>query len=1251
MRVTLRHRFISDLVKELLGPRNGARETFDSNDDPRNEYTLGQLVPAQAKVERTPEEEDGLAGEGGEDDGDDEAGPATLVNQAMIDSGQNFRRIPSSLGVSFVLSQMPAANEIQVCATWARYELKKDMGWERKPSYWIDTSFEGKENEERQSPDKSVQLTYKLTKLQNNTVKVSVYLSSIIVPHSERLTSSDIVFQPEIRIILKNPQMLRELGDLGFLTDDEEWRLSTRQYDHFKVYARGHLCGSYWKEIDPQRPYSISSDQPPFVWVDGKHFEAADEKIKDFINADIRTDFLPMYSAPAPVISKDIILQADKLAACENHAQLNEILSPLISKYRSWINDLKPDNSANSPDIEIIRRHNEALSRIEQGIEFLKNDYDAFYSFLFMNKAMSMQYSWNRKTGEPMKWHPFQLAFILLSLPSTADPNSKDRKICDTIWFPTGGGKTEAYLGLAAFAMAYRRRVSEADDTGSKGGEGICVISRYTLRLLTIQQFRRALKMIMACEILRCKVNEADDDVFGWQPKGMDGTGMLWGRTPFSIGLWVGSAVTPNKMLGVEYKNIQAGAVPLLERCAEDEKSDPAQVIDCPCCNTALSIPVNGIPKGKFILNLIVNKDTAITDFSSISDKNLIVENISYRHHSSKKCGYMRLELDIVQGVSPFELLKWWRDKAQDIVGVEIQSFNITRPGYFGVQSGRKGKTKDYEIHCPNHECVLNKEEYRYLVPSDEDEWDWGQVYPLYQKQNSPTVGAGIPIRAITVDDKIYGNPPSMLISTCDKFALVATLADAAAASLFGRVRTYDGKEYSQDPKATASRFSVPNFPPPSLIIQDELHLLEGPLGSSFGLFETVVGKLCDTPKYIASSATIRNSVEQVQSLMGRDSKVFPPVGIDIRNGFFLKAEEAHVLNEDTPGRLFLGVAFPGRAPQTPMLRTWGRLLQTAQDLKESGANEKDLDFFWTLVGYFNAVRELAQGETLFRQDIPQYHDKLERQNPGLVKRILPIEGFKNLSSQTGSSELPGILASMERGIEKGDALNAVAATSMFGTGVDVTRLSLMVVHGQPKSASQYIQAAGRIGRARAGLAIVLFRVSKPRDLNHYEYFTGYHRKLPVAVEPITVKPLAPKAMDKMMGALLATLVRNWRDEGIKIPDLIHSDNGGGLILQTKDEFIKAIVKCFADKWEEQHERRRPHHKVFFCDAVQAQLDRWREYARKQAEVQQPLPYTKGITKGSVVVLGDDEFSPCVFANTPKSLREVEPQVTIYTKE
>ena len=503
------------------------------------------------------------------------------------------------------------------------------------------------------------------------------------------------------------------------------------------------------------------------------------------------------------------------------------------------------------------------------------------------------------------------------------------------------------------------------------------------------------------------------------------------------------------------------------------------------------------------------------------------------------------------------------------------------------------------------------------------------------------------------MDEKIYYNPPTFVVGTVDKLAITPSYNEADAASIFGRVRSYNSKNgYSQEyANGRRGQVSVDSFAPPDLIVQDELHLLDGPLGSAFGLYETVLDVLAGKPKYVASSATIRNSIEQVTSIMSRRAQIFPPVNNDIDSGFFLRIGERHPLDESGSGRLFIGVAAPGKAAQTPIVRIWSRLLQSTHEFVNQGGAMKEADFFWTLAGYFNAIRELAGGEALWRQDIPDRLKEIARLAGTTARDTTEISCFRNLSSQTDSSELPGVLAAMERKLTDGDPLSGVAATSMFGTGVDVDRLSLMVVHGQPKSASSYIQAVGRIGRKRSGLAVVFLRVGKPRDLNHYEYFTGYHRRLSVAVEPISVKPLAPRAVERILGPLIVMLYRNARDELLSLPRNIWEKEGANSILSLSEQAIEFVEQLIQDKWSAQPTHRRPENEEELIDLVRSSVDQWKELARRTEADPDPLKYIDRVNKEKAV-LGEPNVhnGDYAFRNAPTSLREVEATIKVYTR-
>ncbi len=1254
----IRAQLVSDLTLDLLGPRSGAVEILPPDMDPRQEYQIGQLFPQTSIVERNPDAEAELLGDSATDDedGDDSVPVAPVV------VGQNFRRLPSSFGLSFCLSTPPQKGAFKFCVTWARYKLTDEKTWAREPRYLIKEFDPGVAT--YQDDAKEVRIDIKISNTPGGSIRVSLFATSLIRPEREdRVSSTEIIFQPEIRVVLNSNTQAVEMAEGGFASSDPEWRISMRQYDGRKVLARGHLCGVYWPDVDPQREFTESFDRPPFVWSDGVYLLGRDNELQLFFKPTFRTDFIPMYSAPAPEYELDegdypgIRLSAQSLADAGTAESLTSIIRPFLSAYSSWISRQRTVAGSNPVDSEIIARHENALRRMTDGLEFLASDSSARLAFSFMNEAMAIQTRWAKPDNE-LVWRPFQIGFILLALKSSVKEDDPDRNIADILWFPTGGGKSESYLGLAAFTAAYRRLSSEKDGEGFSQGEGTAIISRYTLRLLTIQQFRRALRVITAMEYLRLQRQTSGQ--VGWRPAGVRLDDWIWGTSPFSIGLWVGGNVTPNRLSGEGYMGMPAGALNILRRLPTKGSSDPAQVLNCPKCNSILAVPVNGLPRGDHEIHLFaysgVQEQTGSDWLSSISANKVNVISFSQRRHRAGRLHVLTFRLRTDSSIEPSDLHKWWKERFEEPSGIRLVSFNSpVRPGYIPVQNAnrRYSNPVDYELRCPNPDCELHNILYSEKVPAEEG-LEWKEVHPLFASPSEPCDSIGIPLQAITVDEKLYRNPPTMVVGTCDKLAITPSYGDADAASLFGRVRSFNEKK-GYDQEFAANRrgaVSVAAFAPPALVIQDELHLLDGPLGSTFGLYETILDELCGKPKYVASSATIRNAAEQVDSIMSRTAQVFPPVNLDIADGFFLKISEAHPLDERRPGRLFLGIAAPGRAAQTPILRIWARLLQSVQDLANQGVSLNELDYFWTLAGYFNAIRELAGGEALWRQDIPQRLDDIVRRQGSTSRRsIEAMEMFKNLSSQTDSSELPGILASLDRKVTDGDALCGVAATSMFGTGVDVDRLSLMVVHGQPKSASSYIQAVGRIGRKRAGLATIFLRVGKPRDLNHYEFFTGYHRRLAVAVEPISVKPLAPRAIDRILGPLIVMLVRNIRDGIIPLPESIWKKDGAAEIRVTDDRLVDVVVQIVRRKWESQPPHRRPSDPDELIEGVRNAIARWKDLARRSEGDENPLKYIDRENREKAV-LGEPGIyqGDYAFPNAPTSLREVEATIRVYTR-
>ncbi|MBN8604368.1 MAG: DISARM system helicase DrmA, partial [Planctomycetes bacterium] len=739
-------------------------------------------------------------------------------------------------------------------------------------------------------------------------------------------------------------------------------------------------------------------------------------------------------------VSMNALARADKLS-------IGSLLNPITKAYASWIKreeaKLKDPEERLGEFAEAVKRTvarcRATLKRIQAGIDLLTSDEIVFKAFQFANEAMYLQRihgliaeSQRRHQAKEFdeldaspgnySWRPFQLAFLLLNLESVTDLKHKDRSdeskaIAELLWFPTGGGKTEAYLGLSAYVMAIRRLQGVIE--GRPGDKGLAVLMRYTLRLLTLQQFQRAASLICACEKLRRDAVE------------------VWGTEPFRLGLWVGQKSTPNT-------TEQAAHAVNQERGNSNSYGSvgsigsPAQLTNCPWCG-------------------------------------------------------------------------WKIDPGSDIE----------------VESNAKGRGRTL-IYCSNYKCLFG---------------------------TNKSAREGIPV--VVVDEEIYQKLPTMMIATVDKFAQMPW--NGRTQMLFGHVdeicprhgfKTSDIDDADSHPKKgefpPVRTISHPNLRPPDLIIQDELHLISGPLGSLVGLYETAIDELCSwtvdgkkvRPKIIASTATVRNAKNQVRRLFQRNVEIFPPPGTSAADNFFSIRRPTGDAPKSRPGRRYIGICAPGKSIKAALIRVYTAQLSAAQLLYDKYG--KLVDPWMTLVGYFNSLRELAGMRRLVEDDVQNRLRHMDQH--GLAKRKSPF--IEELTSRKSSTDIPRVLDLMEAVFDplleadRAEAVKAkripdsrrpidvLLATNMISVGVDIKRLGLMVVGGQPKNTSEYIQATSRVGRDRPGLVCTVYNWARPRDLSHYERFEHYHATFYQQVEAISVTPFAARALDRGLTAIFVTLVR-----------------------------------------------------------------------------------------------------------------------------
>lgn len=885
--------------------------------------------------------------------------------------------------------------------------------------------------------------------------------------------------QSEAAWIRPHPETeVSKLGEPDPLSDELINQLLYRQYQTFAI---GHGCAADWAG---QSPTMVGA-----VW----------------------TDVMPAYETPST--SADLFIQNDdgskkpikvsmrKIAGLDPEDDGSGEIDALIQAYKNWISELKtartgvPDISADMKETAtgLIKRCEECLERIEDGVRFLQgispDACAAKEAFVLANRAMLVaQLRATRDVREPSigsdgpnivwspsisnpdpsvpnsqrgYWRAFQIAFLLMSLRGIVEPESKDRETVDLIWFPTGGGKTEAYLGLTAFTILFNRL------SGRNPG-GADVLMRYTLRLLTAQQFQRAALLFCAMEVIRHETSSLGDK-------------------PFRIGLWVGGSTSPNT---------RGDAVRALKSLqADPESENPFILLKCPWCGAK---------------------------FGPSSEEG-----------SDRQRG-------------------GWRGR-----GALAKKSGIPSVLGYSIYAKTNDAPKTVVFRCNDSAC------------------DFGTVSTI-QKPCPP-----LPI--VIIDEDLIEDPPNLVIGTVDKFAMLAWKPEVR--SLFGIGD--NGRHHGL---------------PPSLIIQDELHLISGPLGSMVGAYETIIERLCQKdgyagikPKIIASTATISRAREQITHLYARkDVFLFPPSGLESGDSFF--AREAR--NDDgslKPGRLYLGVLASAHGSfQTTQARVYACLMQHAAIMDTDTAGR---DPWWTLLCFFNSLRELGGAATLFVSDARDYlRVILDRQ--GLKYDVIrQLFNVSELTSRIRSDQVPKELERLERvlrtqagneesGSGGNEVVDACLASNIIEVGVDVSRLALMAIVGQPKTTSQYIQVSSRVGRDpdKPGLVAVLYGQSKPRDRSHFERFRSYHQRLYAQVEPTSVTPFSAPAIERALHGIVVAAIRQLATLNAESshPDPFPLALGSAL-LDLIEEMIEERVSLVA-----------PEERDAVMTKLQRRLDEWR---------------------------------------------------------
>ena len=1025
----LRNFMINQIKEELVGPSEN--EEILTRDGPRQRYGAGilfpvRLPPSLENQDETPNEitedhiDENITGVGklkpvSEDDGSD-----------LIDSEINLANefMPSAMGLTVLLENNSNLKILYDYATYVPVTIEKES---RSIRGWKRTLLTNEQNletfgaDELCQSDKPIILNRKLPGPDKNGVELRVFVRApkkslglqyrlitvSIINRAQEPTSGGLdaacIYQCGFELQSDRLASFKPLPSKDdYASDDEEGHSQALLYRKSLIFGVGHGVAPDWEKNSNKGANVVFTSTVP-----------------DF---DI-PPILPTGRPDGQELSMQILSKHNEYRS--GGAAYN-LCDSLIQDYKNWIKERHTEIETTISDPvmnKTAKRHlkicDDCLTRMQRGLELLNRDDQCSLVFARMNQAILAQqitYSqvtektreWVFDTDKKLKldtaspnrelnaskrqWRPFQLAFILMSISSIVlqdEQAFEERDLVDVIWFPTGGGKTEAYLGLTAFTILWRR-ISNPET-----GHGTAVLMRYTLRLLTAQQFERAGTLICALEQIR--LNENDK---------------LFGAEPITIGLWVGDGLSPNT---------DSDAVSALGKLQREVTAPNRFVlIKCPWCGARMGVVHNN---------------------------------------------------------------------PRTIKGLHKES-----------------KPSRVELCCEAPDCDFSKQ----------------PMLPIH-----------------VVDERIYEHRPSLIVATVDKFAMLPWRDQSTVGRLFG----------------------VDNGGPdaPSLIIQDELHLIAGPLGSMTGHYETLIDELCRRTvngrtiraKIVGSTATISRAAEQVASLYGRTTEqavLFPPQALDAGDSFF--AEE----RPDLKGRRYVGVFAPALPSfVTTEVRTLAALLQ-APKLFDNG-KETDIDPFWTLVTYFNSIRELGHATTLVDQDIREYlavmATRLNLNNKENIDKRRWINNPLELTSRISNDQVAQAISQLFIKNNDRNAIDICLATNMIQVGIDVSRLGLMAVVGQPKTTAEYIQATSRVGRSKPGLVIALLNPGKPRDRSHYEHFRAFHEAIYRNVEPTSVTPFAAPVRDRALHALIIGLARLQHG---------HSDSSSAPSAEVEKEITNTII-------------------------------------------------------------------------------------------
>lgn len=1204
--INIRNRIVGFIDNTLIGPMNGPNEILDVS--PMNFYTTGILYPRKeiSSPEKNFEEKANLEDENVEGTEEslnkiklqvngDQMNTRNLRKKTFDETSKEYDSCvndelamtsefkPSAFGIS-VITDLVSSFSISVQA--GKYDkIESDNKLTKYKRVEINYDFQLRLTKNELSlinGDRIIcgknRVSYKIHDLLEFNVTIRKFSKKIFDKYVVTLTlihigstieykndASTYYFQPKIKAYSNEPVFLpnEDMSKINSLSFDE--LNNNMLYSKYLSFGVGHGSSVTWNDMynyNEKKKKWVKSEIIPRYEVLSNEFEP-EELIKRNLKGEIIRDCEILYIKR--LSGESFISKQFDETPVQKENMIKE-LNDFVNIYKVWVDSLNPDTKTcihkefEKPAKKNISICEKLIERMRKGIELISEDPKVYKSFTDANKAMFIQRMMSgftkkriREFGdlfpgendEPLpnfpedfkynindeyfsaKWRPFQLAFLLSQLEGIVYPESEDRDTTDLIWFTTGGGKTEAYLALTAFTIFYRRLRENNPDKGA----GVSVIMRYTLRLLNKQQFNRSLPLICSCELIRR--NEPQN----------------YGNKEISVGIWVGSSLTPNNWK-------------LFQECFNKLKIDPTAdveytlpIITCPCCGTKLiktsknkgqwgciGTRERGKEKYPYYLTCRNHKcDFYISDQDR--DKGNFVKHLPVYFVDEEIYKTNILPTLLFSTVDKFASLPWRKES--------FNLFNIS------VDNSNEGVTNLY----PGPELIIQDE--LHLISSA-----LGTIYGIYE--------AAI--------DKLCSNSgykPKIVAAT-------ATVRNAEMQCRFLFARKF----YSQ-------------FPPFGLDADDSFYSRKQLKYDTIKQIENW-GRLylgfqpSGNTNTVAQIRLISLLMQLIPTIPEKNSLMDFYYPIVVYFNTLKELGKFRTLLEDdiVAYRNFLSKKFgnyfipfaPDRCNELSSAMNADDITLSLEILEKNKLKNLNDDDLAQLL-FSKGIRQSSDIKYLS-------FDKGEGKN-NFMRLFNNLDTFNKLGLEYDISDenknFDNFVSKIRNILGDEDSYNVsniVSATNMISVGIDIPRFNVMQITGQPKSHSEYIQASSRVSREKPGLVITTANPSKNRDRSHYERFVDYHQTFYKYVESTSVTPFSLPALEKVLPAVMISLMQVFsfklkRDANLNLDTKYKSD-----YCEIKNSITKRI-KFLCDNSNEINDQERDVYISYFNSVSDKIFKQW----------------------------------------------------------